>query len=250
MSSAPDPMSSARLTLEFCGERVTIPKDVSFAIGRDADYSVDDNPYLHRRFLELRWIEQMWWVANVGGQLSATISDGDGLLQAWLAPGGRMPVLFEHTLIRFTAGPTFYELELLQDEPIFSGPGDADLDLANTTTTLGRVALTPEQHLMVLALAEPSLREQRSTPAAMPTSTEAAQRLGWALTKFNRKLDNVCSKLEKAGVRGLHGEPGHLAASRRARLVEYALAVRLVTSRDLPLLDQPAAEPDDDAGLD
>ena len=38
------------------------------------------------------------------------------------------------------------------------------------------------------------------------TNREVAARLGWSLTKFNRKLDNVCQKLKKAGVQGLHGD--------------------------------------------
>ena len=42
----------------------------------------------------------------------------------------------------------------------------------------------------------------------------------------------------------LRGGPGALATNRRARLVEYAVASRLVTAADLPLLD----EPDDEKG--
>ena len=60
-------------------------------------------------------------------------------------------------------------------------------------------------------------------------SGAAAQRLGWTITKFNRKLDNVCEKLAKLGVRGLHGDASRLATSRKARLVEHALATQLVT---------------------
>ena len=41
-----------------------------------------------------------------------------------------------------------------------------------------------------------------------PSSADAAARLGWTVTKFNRKLDNVCQKLADAGIRGLH-ERGH-----------------------------------------
>ena len=57
------------------------------------------------------------------------------------------------------------------------------------------------------------------------------------MTKFNRKLDNVCQKLADAGTRGLHGGPGKLASNRKARLVEHALSTRLVSERDLALLD-------------
>jgi hypothetical protein len=43
--------------------------------------------------------------------------------------------------------------------------------------------------------------------------------------------------LAAQGIRGLHGAPGQLASNRRARLVEYALAVRMVSRDDLALLD-------------
>ena len=75
----------------------------------------------------------------------------------------------------------------------------------------------------------------------MPTSAGAALRLGWTITKFNRKLDNVCDKLTRNGVRGLHGDARNLATNRRARLVEYALSARLVTTHDLALLDLTTA---------
>ena len=43
-------------------------------------------------------------------------------------------------------------------------------------------------------------------------------------------------KAAVAGVRGLHGGPERLARARKARLVEYAVAARLVTASDLELL--------------
>jgi hypothetical protein len=104
-------------------------------------------------------------------------------------------------------------------------------------TTMGRTTLTPEQHLLLLALAEPVLRSGVRGTATVPSSADVAGRLGWTVTKFNRKLDNVCQKLERLGVRGLHGGPDRLAANRKARLVEYALAVRLVGPEDLPALE-------------
>ena len=44
------------------------------------------------------------------------------------------------------------------------------------------------------------------------------------------------ARLGEAGVRGLHGGPERLARARKARLVEYAVAARLVTASDLELL--------------
>ena len=81
------------------------------------------------------------------------------------------------------------------------------------------------------------LRREGTGFSAIPSSAAAAKTLGWALTRFNRKLDNVCEKLHRHGVRGLRGGPGKLAVNRRARLVEHAVASRLVVPEQLSLLD-------------
>jgi hypothetical protein len=229
------------LRVEFCGEWHVLDPEFPFVIGRDADLVVDDNPYLHRRFLEVRFQDGIWWLVNLGGQLSATTSDGDGRFQGWLAPGAHLPIVFEVMKVRFTAGSTAYELSLHLAESPFSG-NVTELAGSGDTTTLGRVVLTPDQRLLVVALAEAALQADAGGRVTVPSSAEAAARLGWPMTKFNRKLDNVCQKLKKAGVRGLHGGPDRLASDRRSRLVEYALSVRLVTAADLALLDAQHSE--------
>lgn len=226
----------AALRVEFCGEWTMLAPGRSLTIGRDADLVVDENPYLHRRFLEIHDADGLWWLVNLGSQLSATVSDTDGRFQGWLAPGAHLPLVFSTVTVRFSAGPTTYELGLhLDTAPYERGLDDAPGD---GQTTLGRVSFTQDQKLLVLALAEPALRPDGAAGRVqLPSSAAAAARLGWPITKFNRKLDNVCQKLKRAGVRGLHGGPDQLASDRRARLVEYALAVRLVTTDDLVLLD-------------
>ncbi|MPV37186.1 hypothetical protein GB881_08995 [Georgenia subflava] len=224
------------MQLEFCGDWFTVSDDESFVIGREGPLEIDDNPYLHRRFLEVSHHEGLWWLENVGSRLSATIADPEGNTQAWLAPGARLPVVYARTTVLFTAGPTTYELCLENDDPTFLPTRPAE-ELELGETTIGPVTLTESQRLLVLALAEPVLNGRGST-ATIPTSAQAAARLGWALTRFNRKLDNVCEKLHRYGVRGLRGAPGKLAVNRRARLVEHAVASRLVVPEELPMLDE------------
>lgn len=230
--------------IEFCGALTAVDHD-PFTIGRDADLVIeDDNRFLHRQFLSLASAQGVWLLTNVGSQLTATVSDRDGRLEAFLAPGGVLPLVFGETLVRFTAGPTSYELAIRLADPAFVA---SQIDENETgDTTIGRVVMTPDQLRLVLALAEPALRGTGRAGTTLPSSGEAAHRLGWTVTKFNRKLDNVCQKLAGQGVRGLHGEPGRLAANRRARLVEYAIAVRLVTRDDLSLLDTVVPGGDDD----
>jgi hypothetical protein len=231
------------LSIEFCDIWTKVPPEKPFSMGRDADLVIDDNPYLHRRFLELHHRDGMWWLANVGQHLTATVSDLDSAAHAWLAPGAQLPVVFPLSVVRFAAGPTSYELSLhLADPPFVPLPNGAGG--VGGTTTRTPVTLTPEQRLLILALAEPGLRTPGSGTTILPTSASAAQRLGWPITRFNRKLDYLCHRLERAGIPGLHGDAEQLASGRRARLVHYAMATRLVSIDDLPLLDAPAGPPE------
>ena len=244
--------ASPSVLVEFCGDVVAVDRS-PFTIGRDADYVLDDdNRFLHRHFVTLTDRAGIWVLTNVGSRLTATVSDRDGLLEAFLAPGGVLPLVFDETVVRFTAGPTTYEFTIRAASAAFQATRIPDAEHGDTT--IGRVSMTPDQLRLVLALAEPTLVGGGRAVTAMPSSAAAADRLGWTLTKFNRKLDNVCQKLDAHGVRGLHGAPGRLASNRRARLVEYCVAARLVTRDDLGLLDidpererqqQPNPEPPD-----
>lgn len=228
-------MRVSDLTVEFCGEIYSPDPDKRFVMGRAGDLVFDeDNGFLHRHFLALVHQDGLWWLENQGTRLSATVADGEGALQAWLAPGARLPLVFPRTLVWFTAGPTTYEVELLSSgaqylpPPVVAG--------ADGEATLGPVTLTGEQRLLLVALCENLLRRRRAGAGAVPSSSDLARRLGWAVTKFNRKLDAVCEKFADAGVRGLRGGVAGAASSRKARLAEYAMASRLVSEADLDLL--------------
>lgn len=227
------------IVVDFAGERYAVADGSTLTIGREADLEVDDNPFLHRRFLLISERDGLWWLTNIGSLLTATVADAAGGLHAWLAPGARLPLVVAHSVVMFTAGPTTYELDVYCDEAPFdvvTPEGDGA-----GATTHGPAALSPEQRMLLLALSEPMLRNRLRGAAGVPSSSEAAARLGWTLTKFNRKLDSLCQKLERRGVRGLHGGPARMATDRKARLVEYALAARLVSPADLGLLDAVAS---------
>jgi hypothetical protein len=83
-------------------------------------------------------------------------------------------------------------------------------------STIGAVPLTPSQKVIIVALAEPVLRRDGTGMSELPSSAAAAQRLGWSLTRFNRKLDNVCDKLDRQGVRAARRRDGIRHESPRA----------------------------------
>ena len=119
-------------------------------------------------------------------------------------------------------------------EYVFSSDGKTlDAHVIDNT-----IHLTESQRELILALAEDVLRNSVPGRGVIPSSADAAARLGWTLPTFNRKLDNVCDKLDKFGVSGLRGGRNKLASNRRARLVEYAISTRLVTPEDLDTLDR------------
>ena len=238
-------MIHSKVTVVFCGEEYSVSPETGLTIGRTGDVEVDDNPYLHRTFLVVSFENGFWWLGNTGSTLTATVADEQGLFQAWLNPGAKIPLAMRKLIVWFTAGPTPYDFEIYVASPAFKSvtaepAGDADGDEVGAAT-VGRVSLTPDQKLLIVALCEPFLRRREAGTSQIPSSAAAAERLGWTITRFNRKLDNVCQKLADAGTRGLHGGVGKLATNRKSRLVEHALSTKLVTEDDLALIDDPAA---------
>ena len=240
--------ASSDTTVECAGEYVAVAAGTRFPIGREGYAEIDDNRFLHRHFLSIEQSGGLWWLVNIGSRLSATVTDTEGRVQAQLAPGARLPIVFGVTTVVFSAGPTTYELSVHTAQPAFreTTPESA----LEGESTIGAVPMTPSQKLLILALAEPVLRREGTGMSELPSSAAAAQRLGWSITRFNRKLDNVCDKLDRQGVPGLRGGVTSSATNRRVRLVEHAVASRLVVRDDLAMLDDPAAydrEPADDA---
>ncbi|WP_424296532.1 hypothetical protein [Gordonia sp. (in: high G+C Gram-positive bacteria)] len=229
------PPASTTTFVEYCGERIPVIAGRPFYIGREANLTVDDNPFLHRRFLVMHDENGMWWLTNLGTHLSATVTSADLGFTGTLGPGARMPLVFGRTSIVFTAGPTTYEIQVQTGSPDVSPPTVENL--VGGSTTRGVPNFTESQRLAILVLAEAILRRDGTGASALPSSAQAAQRLGWSLTKFNRKLDNVCDKLDLIGVSGMRAGGGKLATNRRLRLVEYALSTRVISREDLPLLD-------------
>ena len=158
----------------------------------------------------------------------ATVSDEAGSVLAHLAGGARLPLVIGEG--RFSAGSTTYELSIAVETPLFAPPVTPTSNHGETATLTP--TLNHDQRLLLLALTERALRSGTRSVVSLPTSSEAAARR--LVVTRQPKADYLCQKLARMGVRGLHGAPDQLAATRRFSLVEYALATQLVIRRSPP----------------
>lgn len=220
------------LLITYLGESRRLSPGDELSFGRAGDIEVDENEYLHRLLGRFVHRAGLWWLQNTGSAIPLEVLDVDSDSTSKLASGAEQPITFARALIRFGAGPTHYELEVRQTEAPATTRSAQDAPLGSRTLTFGFVELTPDQRLLLLALAEPKLSDPRGE-LEVPTNREVAARLGWTITKFNRQLDRLCNKLDDAGVRGLRGGPGGLAIDRRKRLVEHAVQTGLVSREQL-----------------
>ena len=237
--------------VDFCGDERDLGRSGHLTFGRSGDLAIDDDPYLHRVVGEFRAAAGHWWLRSSGGRTPLRVVERSGLLAAELRPGAEVALAPGEYGVGFTSGPTAYELDVLVEGAAEEGPdrgtGAHDIGsgaalvalLEERTLEWGRVDLNDEQHLLLVALAAPTLRGIPGAPVEVPTNRSVASALGWTVTKLNRKLDHLCRKLARAGVSGLHGDVAALAADRRRRLVEHACAVGLVEPAHLGLLDGP-----------
>ena len=232
-------ISRQLLTIDYAGTISELAPHETLEFGRGAQLDIDSNPYLHRRLGRFAYRHGFWTLTNIGRSLHLIILDTKTLSQVVLASGRDLALTFTPAIIRFRAGRAIYELVVEGPTSPYSPPDETGE--AFDTVTFSHIPLTPTQRLLIISLADATLRN----PAAgvqIPNSREAAARLNWTITTFNRKLDNVCAKLTKAGVSGLHGTPDALATNRRRTLVEFAIQSGLVTPVHLQMLEYHNAD--------
>ncbi|MEZ5239141.1 MAG: hypothetical protein R2716_09415 [Microthrixaceae bacterium] len=221
---------AGRLSIDFVGRIRELDPGEDLTFGRAADLVVDDNHFMHRvvgRFVER---EGIWWLQNLGTRSRLEMLDNSSGARLELAPGQQLPVVATEFTVRFSAGPANYELVGRRSgEPLRAD--DAGDVVGTATVDFGDVPLSPEQHLLIVALFESKLRTGRIEGGSV-----MARRLGWSANKYNRKLDVVCEKLHRAGVPGVKGEVGLNADGRRETVLNWALTNGVVTRSDLRLV--------------
>ncbi len=223
------------VAVEFLDDRWELVPGHDFTFGRAADLCVDDsNLYLHRVVGLLRHSDDTWWLHNVGEWLELEIRTVKGNHHK-MAPSTRLAVVSACD-VRFAAGNAKYLINIIPKDPPRVREGFKVIADAPSTNRFAVIDLNDEQRLLLAALCEHQLQPsdgQRS----LPSNNAVAVRLGWSVTKFNRKLDYLCRRLTSEGVAGLRGGRGERATARREHLVDHAITTGLISEDDLHLLD-------------
>ena len=225
-----------KLTISFIDEIREISAGEELIFGRGAQLDIDENPFLHRQLGVFRFVDDLWWLSNLGRSISLDLQDRNSRSTISLAPTMEVPVTFSEFFVRFEAGRSSYEIEGRQERGRTTTPNLSPPQTQTITMNIGHIPLTDDQKRCILVLAERALTDPTEAIDNLPTSKQAADRLGWTRKSFDRKLDNVCELLTKKGLPGLHGGQGGVASDRRMRLVEYALTTAIVAKDDLRLL--------------
>lgn len=230
--------SAGTLAVDFLGEVRELAEGDDLTFGRAADLVIDENQFMHRLVGRFVCREDVWWLQNLGTRSRLEVLDVESGTLSELAPGQQLPVVARRFTVRFTAGPTTYELEGSRSGEALRADATGDV-VGTATVDFGDVPLSPEQHLLVVALFESKLRTGRIEGGSV-----MAGRLGWSANKFNRKLDVVCEKLHRAGVPGVKGELGLSADGRRETVLSWALSNGVVTRNDLALVRAATSQVD------
>ena len=211
----------ASLIIVFEDERHTLNGDEPIEFGRSSDLTIDSaNRQLHRRLGRFRFDGSSWWIDHLGTNSTLVLTDHRSASALRIAPGNAAPIPFAESSLTFSAGPANYRLTLTCDVGPIPDDAPAPLPVAEATITTLHLEFNDEQHELLELLA----RHHLSAPddGRLPTNRELGATLGWSSSKFNRKLDHLCTKLTRAGVSGLQGSLDDVAVDRKRALARYA----------------------------
>lgn len=218
-------------TVIVADQQYVVPPGERFTFGRSRECTACLDPEdaaISRHAGSLSWQHGVWWLTNESRSYPLRVIDDVGLPSA-LLPGRRIAVEVDS---RVTVRGSRRDHTLRITAPATATAGDDDAGPpAGTPTAVGQtVLIKPEDRLAMLALFDSYLLDPPHYKERPRTYASAAKRLGWEKTTLVKRIEHLRERLTKAGVPQLTGE------SALQHLAEYALARRLITKEDLPLL--------------
>jgi len=222
------------LIIAFEAEQCRVAPGETCTFGRAGDIEIDGaNRLLHRVLGRFYDHNGQWWLANEGRSVAIVMTDLATASYTSIVAGASTPLPFRSASLSFTAGRANYRLHVHNDaiDELVDPAGVTALPLTDATLTTGTLIFNEEQFALLVALATKRI-DGPISPTDLPTNRALAQQLGWTATKLTRKLDNLCTKLTRAGVPGLQGSFADAASDRRVQLANFVVEQGIVTRAD------------------
>lgn len=220
---------------------VPIGADEPFTFGRSprCDLVLDETDRSISRIAgRIEFTDGAWFLVNTSGSRPLYVTETVGLRRT-IPTGGREVLANGETRI-VVMGVRTHELVVVVGVEEVAAAGHLHAPGGGGDRTW-MPAVTYNERVALVAVAEGYLLPHPRHDPNPRTYAQAALRLDLPVSTVRKRLENVRKKLMDAGVFQVEG------ADARAATVEFALAVRLVTAADLPLLDAPP-QSDDDVG--
>lgn len=210
-----------RLRVGFIDTEFVAGEERRITFGTTGDVVLDAGPPC--TFGAIEFHSGYWWIEHHGGVEAFVVADRCSTSRLELAGGATSPLPFESSEILLKVGSAHFAIDLEVELDVVRPAGEIDERLIALVRS---IEFNEDQLRLIDELCARRRRNPMAIPA-YPPNVEMAERLGWRITQFNRKLDHLCGKLDKAGVPGLRGSRDHLASDRRLVLTELALAADL-----------------------
>lgn len=222
----PQTTNHSELTVRFVGEKYCPAAELTF--GRQADLTLDENNFLHRRAGRFRLREGTWWLENVGGRLRLTMVSSDGSLLD-LQPGSSSPLLGLSGEISVTAGPTRYTMEYELQHIQMAITDSASFRVSGADTMTYGPILTPRELDFVVVMAQGRLTGRLGP---IPSHGEIAETWGVSAKTVDNTLQRLRTKLRNQNINSVTSSE---------TLIEYLVTQGLVSLVDLEwaCLDTP-----------
>ncbi|APT91363.1 hypothetical protein CSPHI_10570 [Corynebacterium sphenisci DSM 44792] len=230
------PEQAPRIELDdLCGVVLDPAPGETLTIGRNGDLRVgEDNPYMHRRALQLYSAGGAWYLQNIGSHVTVMLRRPGDARGMRLAPAQIQALTEPAYSVLFGVKRENYEIEIRQE---VAGTGEPLGDVDTGTATLTIDELTERERALVAAFAEDYLRGRVDSLATLCTDARAAEKLGTTAKAVEHRRTELYELILGGGlVSDMEWRHTH----RRQRMTRAARALidaRLVTVDDLALLD-------------
>lgn len=222
----PQTTNHSELTVRFVGEIYRPTTELTF--GRQADLTLDENNFLHRRAGRFRHREDTWWLENLGGRLRLTMVSSDGSLLD-LQPGSSSPLLGDSGEVSVTAGPTRYTMEYELQRIQMAVTDSVSFRVSGADTMTYGPILTPRELDFVVVMAQGRLTGRLGP---IPSHGEIAEIWGVSAKTVDNTLQRLRTKLRNQNIHSITSSE---------TLIEYLVTQGLVSMVDLEwaCLDTP-----------